>query len=202
MPRTTNGRTATVCLVSLQDPMFLPVPNKQTTRPITAHQELSVCTERHFTSVPRHDVTSKFSFLLQGKAISCLKHGNGVVQALADKECLDWMQHETGHRVHGRIRNVLDRDTNIPFPHENFFVVTARYHFRSALVFDKDNGIDRSQVVIVFLSDLTRGGIVRDNLVVAAAHHKIIIIMRVKLNHIRDFFVGKRVEDLATFRVP
>lgn len=62
--------------------------------------------------------------------------------------------HSNGrHRVHGRFGDVLDDDRNVVIPHTHSFVV--RSGDESSIVVDKVDGVDRSQMLVVFLGDFS-----------------------------------------------
>ena len=202
MPGAANGGSLGVRPVLLQNLAPLPVPKKEAAVAVATHEELSLSRRKgHFAGVARDNVAPKRFLFLQGKLLARLKDGNGVVEALSDKKALRGVHHQARHGMHGGIANVLDGNANVPFPDQDFLVVAARYHF-GAIVFDKKNGVDGPQVVIVLLRNFRRGGVVRDNLVVAAANDKEIVVVGIKLDHVRDFAVGKGLQHFSRGRVP
>lgn len=109
------------------------------------------------------------------------------------------MGHETGNAVQGRVGNVLDGYANVPFPDEYFLVVAGGNHFAA----DKTNGIDGTEVVVVFLGDFGGGGVVREDLFVVAAHDKVFVVVAgVVLQDVGESAVEKGLEDAARLRVP
>ena len=194
MPCTANGGTASVSAILLEDFVLLPVPKKDIAVPISTHQELSIRTKCHFAGVPRDTVTGELFLFLHGKLVASLKDGNRIVQTLANEKSLRRVHDQTRHGMHGRVANVLDGDTNIPFPNENLLVITGGDHFRS-IVFDKQNGVDGRQMMIVLLGDFRRRSIVCDNLVVAAANDKEVVVVGIKLHNERHLTVGKGLDN-------
>jgi hypothetical protein len=62
------------------------------------------------------------------------------------------MQARRWHRVHARLRNILDWDRNTPFPNENFLVITCRD--KAPIIIDKGHVIHSLQVMVIFLNDI------------------------------------------------
>ena len=187
--------------VFLHDFVLFPIPNKKTSRAISAHQVLSVGAKVHFARVTGNNVPRKLFLLLQRESVSRLKDSNGIVKTLSHKSMQRRMHHETRHGVHRWIGNVLDGHTNIPFPNENLLIITTGHHFGS-VIFNEYDGINGCQVVVVLLRDFRRRGVVGDNLVVTATHHKQVIVVRIKLDDVRYFLVCKCLKDFSAFCFP
>jgi hypothetical protein len=187
--------------VLLQYLVLLPVPKEQVAVAVTADQKLAVGAKGHFTGVARHDMAREFLFPLHREFIPRLKDDDRIVQTLAAKESLGRMHDQSGHGLHGRITNVLDRYANIPLPDQYLLVITASNHF-NAVVFHEEYGVDGAQMMIVLLRDLARLGTVGNNLLVTAAHDKKVIIAWIKLHAVRHFAVGKCLEHPTRFGIP
>jgi hypothetical protein len=65
---------------------------------------------------------------------------------------------DSRHRVHGRLRDVLDHDGNVVVPNSDRLVV--RRGDESTVVVDKVDRVDGSEVLVVLLRDVARGHIV------------------------------------------
>lgn len=62
------------------------------------------------------------------------------------------------HRVHIRLRNILDDHRNIPIPRSNRLVV--RGGDESPVLVDKGDGVDGTEMLIVFLGDFSGSEVV------------------------------------------
>jgi len=64
------------------------------------------------------------------------------------------MNGHRGHRVHVRLGDVFNRDGDIEIPSANSLVIRSRNE--PPILIDEGNSVDRPQVLIILLRDLTR----------------------------------------------
>ena len=91
--------------------------------------------------------------------------------------------------MHGGIANVFNGYSYIPLPDQYLFVIARGDHFGS-VVFYKSDGVDGCQMVVVFLGDFPRGGIVCNNLVIETAYDKNIVSVRIKFDNVWHMLIG------------
>jgi hypothetical protein len=120
--------------------------------------------------------------------------------------------------VHCWLCDVLDDDWNIEIPSSNALVIRSRHKAVEVLagrfestrrnapfaLINKSNGVDRSEMLIVFLSDIARVGIPLNDLLVVHASQKDVALgwIRVELDAIGQLLIRESLQTLARFRVP
>jgi hypothetical protein len=63
-----------------------------------------------------------------------------------------------GHAVHERVGDIFDDDGDVPVPDTDRLVVRGRDE--PAVFVDEGDGVDRPEMLVVFLRDLARLGVV------------------------------------------
>jgi hypothetical protein len=69
-----------------------------------------------------------------------------------------WMNGHCGHRVHVWLRDVFDRDRDVEIPSANRLVIRSRDE--PPILVHESDCVDRSQVLVVLLRDLSRSYVV------------------------------------------
>mmetsp|Transcript_1671 Transcript_1671/g.4465 ORF Transcript_1671/g.4465 Transcript_1671/m.4465 type:complete len:464 (-) Transcript_1671:86-1477(-) len=106
--------------------------------------------------------------------------------------------------MHGGVRDVFDGHSNVPLPYEDLLVVRGGDHLGPSPppLVDKGDGVDGGQMMIVLLGDLSRRGIVRDDLVVGASDHEGIVVVGIELHHVRHPTIRVGSLDLSRLSIP
>ena len=79
-----------------------------------------------------------------------------VVEGLANNVLPVGVHDHRRHGVHGRVRDIFNRDGDIELPHKDLLVVTRRHE--AAPLIEKRHRIDWREVVVVLLRDSPSGG--------------------------------------------
>ena len=120
-----------------------PIPEVDLAITVAAGQEATVRADGDVAGISRDGVAGELLLPLEGEAIFGLVHHDLVVQTLASPVLQGRVDRHDGDGVHGRVRNVFDGNANVPFPHQNLFIVRRCYHL-CAMILHEGEGIDGS----------------------------------------------------------
>ena len=120
MPHRPDRRTLVVSLVLLQRPRALEVPEEELTIAVPAADETPVGADGDIARVTGDVVTLHRPLPLQRVPLPRLVDDDAVVEALADEELLAGVHGNHRHGVHRWVRDVLDRDADVPLPHQHY----------------------------------------------------------------------------------
>lgn len=95
-----------------------PVPDVHLPLPVPGGKELAVRAEGHPAGVPRVHVALELLLLHLSELVAGRPGDDLVVQRLADEEAPRWVQRRRRHRVHVRLRYVLDGHGNVVLPNQ------------------------------------------------------------------------------------
>mmetsp|Transcript_12941 Transcript_12941/g.16905 ORF Transcript_12941/g.16905 Transcript_12941/m.16905 type:complete len:219 (-) Transcript_12941:1379-2035(-) len=181
-PNTTNRWTFIMCLEPPCIFTCFPIPNKELTIAITTSDKFTIWRKCNVACVASNRMTRKPFLSLLSKPIARLINHYLIVKRLSSPETVAGMLRNHRHRVHSRFRYIFNRYTNVPLPHQHFFVIRRCYHFRSILA--KCDGIHRCKVMIIFLSDFSCSRIKCYYFVIRHSRHEKVIIFWIKFNNI------------------
>src|SRR6056297_2950081 len=102
--------------------------------------------------------------------------------------------------MHPRLGYVFDRHRNVPLPQQHFLVVGGGGE--AGVIVVKGDGVDRGQVVIVFLNHLPRGPVVRVQTIVRSGKNEEVVVGRVEFSGVRNLTVGDGGDALSSLGIP
>lgn len=123
MPRAGNGRSIVMSTVFLQQLAPPPIPKVDLAIAVTAGQEATVGADGNVTGISRDGMAGELLLSLESEAILGLIYHDLIVKTLSSPVLQGRVERHDGNRVHGRVGDVFDGNTNVPFPHQNLLIV-------------------------------------------------------------------------------
>jgi hypothetical protein len=178
----------------------LPVPKAKPTSGVAAHQELSVGGNINIDGITRIIMSAERLLSILPELIGCRIYNHLVVAALVRHVFPTGMRCGTYHRVHIRLRDKLDRDGDAVFPCAQRFVVGCSD--KSAVLVDEGDGIDRAEMVIIFLHHLFCARIELHNFFVGHTSEELVWMGGVEADYVWYLSRREAVQTFAGFGVP
>mmetsp|Transcript_1482 Transcript_1482/g.4191 ORF Transcript_1482/g.4191 Transcript_1482/m.4191 type:complete len:353 (+) Transcript_1482:403-1461(+) len=178
----------------------LPVPNPQLAVSVATHDIVAIGRDARLARVSRDHVSLESLLSIELEAVTRRVRGDLVVEVRAQKPLVVWRLGHSGHRVHRRIRYVLDRHRDAILPHKHLLVIRRRDE--APILLAEGERVHGTKVLIVHLLDLTRTHIILDDLLVRAAREQCVLLVGMQLRAEGQLAVGKRGDALAGLCVP
>jgi hypothetical protein len=178
----------------------LPVPKAQPTSGVTAHQELTIRRNVDINRIARIVVSSERFLAVLSELVGGGVYDHLVITALVRHVLAAGMGRCADHRVHVGLCDELDGNGNTVFPGTQRFVIGGGDE--SAVFIDEGNGVDRTQMVVVFLHHLLRARVELYDLFVRHTRKELVRVRWVEPDHVRNLARREPVQAFACFGIP
>mmetsp|Transcript_14081 Transcript_14081/g.36317 ORF Transcript_14081/g.36317 Transcript_14081/m.36317 type:complete len:202 (-) Transcript_14081:496-1101(-) len=137
-----------------EGPARLPVPEEAPPFAVPGNEKPPVGRKVQLACVPRGIVPSEDALSVHPELVPDCENAHRVVQRLAHEVRAGRVDRHRGHRVHRRVRDVLDLHGNAKVPHPQGLVVAAGHE--TPVLIHKGDRVDGAQVLVVLLDDVAR----------------------------------------------
>ena len=106
------------------------------------------------------------------------------------------------HRMHVRFGDIFDINGNIPLPDTDRLVISRRN--KSSIVVNKSNGINGSQMAVVFLNYTSRASVPTNDLLIGHTGEEEVgaFLIGIEFYRISDLSIGEPFDALTRLCVP
>ena len=178
----------------------LPIPETNPPATIPTRDKTAIRTNPHIRAIPRGIMPAEALLAVLPKAVTRCIHDDLVVAALERDGFARGVRERGRERVHVGLGDEFDGNGDVELPGAQGFVVGGGDE--AAVGVDEGDGVDRLQVVVVFLRHFAGAGVVLDDFLVGEAGEEFVGGGRVGFHDVWDARCADPGGAFAGFGVP